>query len=219
MKNITLSVDERVLAAVRRVAADNGTTVNAIVREHLNRLAEYADRAAKARRRIRELSEASKARIGSSEWHRTICMSVDSFLDTNVLVYAVASDPVETHKRASALALIEREAFALSAQVLQEFYVTVTRKLETPLSSPQAMEWIEQWEAFPCMPIDAALVKIAAEISERYRISYWDGAVIAAAELAGAAIVYSEDLNDGQRYSNVAVTNPFRISGLVQDQG
>ena len=70
MKNITLSVEERVLAAVRRVAADNGTTVNAIVREHLNRLAEHADRAAKARRRIRELSEASKARIGSSEWHR-----------------------------------------------------------------------------------------------------------------------------------------------------
>jgi len=70
MKNITLSVDERVLAAVRRVAADNGTTVNAIVREHLTRLAEHADRAALARKRIRELSEASDARIGSSEWHR-----------------------------------------------------------------------------------------------------------------------------------------------------
>ncbi|PKL96263.1 MAG: VapC toxin family PIN domain ribonuclease [Gammaproteobacteria bacterium HGW-Gammaproteobacteria-8] len=145
-------------------------------------------------------------------------MTVDSFLDTNLLVYAVASDPAEAHKRECALALIESENFAVSAQVLQEFYVTVTRKLETPLSSAQAMEWIEQWEAFPCMPIDAGLVKIAAEISERYRISYWDGAVIAAAELAGAAIVYSEDLNDGQRYCNVTVTNPFRASGQVQDR-
>jgi len=70
VKNITLSVDEKMLAAVRRVAADNGTTVNAIVREHLKRLAEHADRAAQARRKIRELSEASTARIGSAEWHR-----------------------------------------------------------------------------------------------------------------------------------------------------
>lgn len=70
MKNITLSVDEKVLAAARRVAADQGTTVNAIVREHLTRLAEHANRAAKARRRIRELSEASEARIGSATWRR-----------------------------------------------------------------------------------------------------------------------------------------------------
>ncbi|TVR98137.1 MAG: hypothetical protein EA418_01910 [Wenzhouxiangellaceae bacterium] len=70
MKNITLSVDEKVLAAVRRVAVEQGTTVNAMVREHLTRLAEHADRAALARKRIRELSEASQARIGSSEWHR-----------------------------------------------------------------------------------------------------------------------------------------------------
>lgn len=145
-------------------------------------------------------------------------MNVDSFLDTNVLVYAVAADPAAAHKREGALALIEREDFAVSAQVLQEFYVTVTRKLEAPLSSDRAMEWVEQWEAFPCIAIDAALVKIAAERSERYRISYWDGAVIAAAESAGATIVYSEDLNDGQRYGDVTVINPFRASGVIQDR-
>ena len=70
MKNITLSVNEKVLAAVRRVAADNDTTVNAIVREHLTALAEHADRAALARKRIRELSEASEARMGSAKWSR-----------------------------------------------------------------------------------------------------------------------------------------------------
>ncbi|MDT8322360.1 MAG: hypothetical protein RQ826_17735 [Xanthomonadales bacterium] len=70
MKNITLSVDERVLAAMRRIAADQGTTVNAIVREHLTRLAEHADRAALARKKIREFSEASEARIGSATWRR-----------------------------------------------------------------------------------------------------------------------------------------------------
>ncbi|MEN1728685.1 MAG: MerR family transcriptional regulator [Pseudomonadota bacterium] len=70
MKNITLSVDERVLAAVRRVAADSGTTVNAMVREHLTRLAEHQDRAAQARRRLRELSNASEARMGDASWRR-----------------------------------------------------------------------------------------------------------------------------------------------------
>ena len=145
-------------------------------------------------------------------------MSGESFLDTNILVYAATSDPSEGCKRKTALALIEREEFALSAQVLQEFYVTVTRKLERPLTSDQAMEWLEQLEAFPCMPVDAALVKIAVEISERYRISYWDGAVVAAAGRAGANILYSEDLNDGQDYDGVRVVNPF--SGgttMVQD--
>lgn len=145
-------------------------------------------------------------------------MRVDSFLDTNVLVYAAVSDPAEADKQETALTLIEREEFALSAQVLQEFFVTVTRKLERPLSSLQAMEWIEQWAAFPCIAIDAALVKIAVEISQRYRISYWDGAVIAAAQKAGAAIVYSEDLNDGQAYGSVRVINPFANANRVQDQ-
>ena len=70
MKNITLSVDEKVLAAVRRVAAENGTSINAIVREHLSRLAEHAGRATQARRRLRELSQASEARIGSASWRR-----------------------------------------------------------------------------------------------------------------------------------------------------
>jgi len=148
----------------------------------------------------------------------TSCMSVDCFLDTNVLIYAVASDPAAAHKREAAMTLIEQKDFALSAQVLQEFYVTVTRKLEKPLSPVQAMEWIEQWEAFPCVGIDAALVKVAIELSERYRISYWDAAVIAAAELAGAEIVYSEDLNDGQHYGRVMVRNPFFDRGLVQDR-
>lgn len=70
MKNITLSVDDEVLAAVRRYAAERDTTVNAMVREHLTRIAEHADRASQARRRIRELSDASQARIGSARWRR-----------------------------------------------------------------------------------------------------------------------------------------------------
>ena len=136
-------------------------------------------------------------------------MTVESFLDTNVIVYAAAGRDQEEAKRSRSLELIAEEDFGLSAQVLQEFFVTVAKKIVTPLSVDEALEWIEQMEAFPCIAIDASLVKIAVETSERYRISYWDGAIIAAAEALGAKTLFSEDLNDGQRYGDVLVRNPF----------
>jgi predicted nucleic acid-binding protein len=73
----------------------------------------------------------------------------------------------------------------------------------------QALEWIEQLIVFPCQGIDHRLVRIAIEYSERFRISYWDAAIIIAAEMLGAGTIYSEDLNDGQRYGGVRVVNPF----------
>lgn len=145
-------------------------------------------------------------------------MNADCFLDTNVLVYAVASDAELADKRYRALALIESRDFAVSAQVLQEFYVTVTRKLTVPLEPDEALSWVEQLEAFPCVEIDAGLVKIAAEISERYRTSYWDGAILAAAQRAGVDTVYSEDLNDRQRYGEVTVVNPFATQDSAPDR-
>lgn len=138
-----------------------------------------------------------------------ISMNAECFLDSNVLVYAAAGRNAETVKRKRALDLIENEDFGLSAQVLQEFYVTVVRKIAVPLTAERAIEWIEQLEAFPCAIIDASLVKIAIELSERYKISYWDAAIIAAADVLGAKTVYSEDLNDQHVYGRVRVRNPF----------
>ncbi len=71
------------------------------------------------------------------------------------------------------------------------------------------MEWIEAFEQQPCVSIDASLVKTAIEISQRFRIDYWDSAILAAAERLGAEIVYTEDLNHGQTYGLVRVINPF----------
>ena len=122
-------------------------------------------------------------------------MNVDAFLDTNVLVYAAAGREHESAKRTRALALIDELDFGLSAQVLQEFYVTVVNKVEAPLSPGEALQWIEQLEAFPCQALDSGIVKLGAEISQRYRISYWDGAIIAAAEALGARTLFTEDLN------------------------
>jgi len=136
-------------------------------------------------------------------------MNAKVFFDTNVLVYAAVGTGKDESKRKRALDLIQSEDFGTSAQVLQEFFVTVVRKALRPLSAAQALEWIEQWAAFPCQPIDRELVQIAVGLSERFTISYWDAAILAAAEALGSRIVYSEDLKDGQQYGEVRVINPF----------
>jgi predicted nucleic acid-binding protein len=136
-------------------------------------------------------------------------MNAKVFFDTNVLVYAAVGTGREERKRKRALDLIQSEDFGTSAQVLQEFFVTVVRKALRPLSAAEALEWIEQWAAFPCQPIDRELVQIAVALSARFAISYWDAAILAAAEALGAHTVYSEDLNDRQHYGQVRVVNPF----------
>ena len=136
-------------------------------------------------------------------------MTVSALLDTTVLVYAAVGTGKDEPKRKRALELIESEDFGTSAQILQEFFVTVVRKASRPLSAAQALEWIEQLTAFPCQAIDQQLVRIAIERSERFAISYWDAAILAAAEAFGTGTVYSEDLSDGQRYGRVRVINPF----------
>ena len=136
-------------------------------------------------------------------------MSVDAFLDTNILVYAAAGSDADRKKRQVALSLIESVDFGISAQVLQEFFVTMTRKLRVRMSPDEALAWIENLEAFPCLPVDAALVNIAIETSVRYQISYWDAAILAAAQSLKARVLYSEDLSHGPLYGEIEVINPF----------
>src|SRR5205814_7513774 len=126
-------------------------------------------------------------------------MNASVFFDTNVLVYAAIGTGKDERKQKRALELIESENFGTSAQVLQEFFVTVVKKASRPFSAAQALDWIDQWTAFPCQIVDHQLVRIAIEQSERYAISYWDAAILVAAEALGAHTVYSEDLNAGQR--------------------
>jgi predicted nucleic acid-binding protein len=137
-------------------------------------------------------------------------MSVECFLDTNILVYAVSSAPSEADKSRRALELVERTDFGLSAQVLQEFYVTVTRKIRTPLAPDRAVALMDEYRVFPTVATDYPLIVSAVETSLRLGISYWDGAIVAAAEVLEAPILYTEDLGHGQRYGHVRVVNPFR---------
>jgi len=136
-------------------------------------------------------------------------MRASCFLDTNVLVYAASSSRVDAPKRARALQLIEESDFGLSAQVLQEFYVTVTRKFKKPMTPQAAVALMDDYRVFPTVPTDYPLVVAAVELALKHGISYWDGAIVAAAEVLEAEILYTEDLNHGQLYGRVRATNPF----------
>jgi predicted nucleic acid-binding protein len=136
-------------------------------------------------------------------------MKVECFLDTNILLYAALGDEGQPEKRRRSLALLAEAKFGLSAQVLQEFYVNAVRKSQQPLTPLRALEWIEELEKFPSVDINSGLVKIAAELSQRFQISYWDAAILAAAEQLESAILYTEALNHGQTYGSVKVVNPF----------
>lgn len=137
-------------------------------------------------------------------------MSVECFLDTNVLVYAVSAAPADAAKKEKALELIESADFGLSAQVLQEFYVTVTRKIPKPLTPDSAVALLEQFKVFPAVQVDYPLIVSGIEVSLAYGISYWDGTIVAAAGALGAPVLMTEDLNEGQSYGAVRVVNPFR---------
>ncbi len=136
-------------------------------------------------------------------------MSVDCFLDTNILVYALSSAEGDAPKRMKALDLVQQSDFGLSAQVLQEFYVTVTRKIRTPLAPDLAVALMDEYRQFPMVPTDYPLIVSAVELSLRYGISYWDAAIVAAAEVLEASTLYTEDLHHGQRYGRVLAVNPF----------
>ena len=140
-------------------------------------------------------------------------MSVEAFLDTNVLIYAVSSAASEADKKAGALELVESSDFGLSTQVLQEFYVNFARRIARPLSPDQALALVEQFRCFPTVSTDYPLIVAGIEESIRFGIFYWDGTIVAAAESLEASILFTEDLNHGQHYGSVRAINPFRSMG------
>lgn len=136
-------------------------------------------------------------------------MTAEAFCDTNVWVYAASSDSKDAKMKERSLEIIDSQLVGVSAQVLEEFYVTVTRKIAVPLSSQKAFQWIEAMEVFPLAAVDCHIVKVGIANSLQHQISYWDGAIIAAAEQLGCPVLYSENLNALQQYGGVCVDNPF----------
>ena len=132
------------------------------------------------------------------------------FLDTNVLLYAVSRLPEEESKRFRARELLNGPDLCLSVQVLQEFYHQATHpNRRGRMVHDDAMEFVEPLLLLPVQPVTADLFQAAVAISRRYRLSYWDGAILAAARTLGCDAVYSEDLSSEQDYGGLRVIDPF----------
>ncbi|WP_367875103.1 PIN domain-containing protein [Luteolibacter sp. Populi] len=133
------------------------------------------------------------------------------FLDTNVLLYAVSTAASEKAKRAVALELLDDPEIVLSTQVLQEFYVQATRATRADaLSHGQASLLIESWLRFEVVSVTVEIVVAALSTKNRWRLSYWDSAILEAARSAGCSVVLSEDMQIGQDFDGVKVVNPFK---------
>jgi predicted nucleic acid-binding protein len=135
--------------------------------------------------------------------------AVEAFFDTNILLYAASSAADEEIKAARARDLILSTRFGTSIQVVQEFYVNASGKLARNIPPEKLDAILTLLLARPLVLMTPALFKQARNTRERYRLQYWDAAVIAAAKDSGATTLYSEDLNHGQEYEGIRVINPF----------
>ncbi|HEY2048746.1 MAG TPA: PIN domain-containing protein [Caulobacteraceae bacterium] len=138
-------------------------------------------------------------------------MTARIFLDTNVLLYSISSDPRERAKRERAMALLDHNDCGLSVQVLQEFYVQATRSSRADaLPHDLAAGLIRTWLRFDVQEITVAVLESALEIKASHGFSYWDSAIIAAARALGCRELHTEDLSHGRIIDGVAIVDPFR---------
>ena len=132
------------------------------------------------------------------------------FVDTNVLLYGVSPLPEDAGKRRQALALLRGPDLSVSVQVLQEFYHQATRPTRPGWLSPaDALAFLGTLLRFPVQDITLEVFRAGVSISQRFGLSYWDGAILAAARALGCDAVYSEDLSEEQDYDGLRVINPF----------
>jgi predicted nucleic acid-binding protein len=135
-----------------------------------------------------------------------------AFYDTNIFLYAAMRGlpTCDQYKRPIAQELIGSDDYAISGQVLAEFYGNIVKKGPAPFSHDEALEWIKLMAEKPCVSVDSGIVIEGGLLAKSYKITYWDGAIVAAAHATGASKLYTEDLNDGQVYGTVKAINPFK---------
>jgi len=135
-----------------------------------------------------------------------------SFFDTNILIYAV--DHTEPIKQSKARELLERETATgnaiISTQVLQEFYSASTLKLKKPLNKLVAEKIVEELMTLVVKQIDARIILAAIKRNQSDQVSFWDALIIETALVAGARILWSEDMQHGREFDGLKILNPFK---------
>ena len=136
-------------------------------------------------------------------------MSDKRFVDTNVLVYAHDKDAGQKHTLAADLimGLWGSGNGVISTQVLQEFYVIVTRKVRYPMQSSEARRLIRNYLEWDVVINGGPIILHAVEIEEYHQLSFWDALIVAAAYSKNAGILFTEDLNDGQQIEGITIQN------------
>jgi predicted nucleic acid-binding protein len=139
---------------------------------------------------------------------------VKVFVDTNVLVYAHDVDAGRKNQIARQVVseLWQTQRGIVSTQVLQEFYVTVCRKLSTPLDRSTARRIVEAYQVWDVHSLDVSDIVAASEIEERHQLSFWDSLIVSAARRTNADRLLTEDLQAGQRIEGILIENPFADS-------
>jgi predicted nucleic acid-binding protein len=134
------------------------------------------------------------------------------FVDTNVLVYAHDSSAGNKNIVAKTLVsnLWQLETGCTSIQVLQEFYITVTKKVKKPVRPEVAQKIISDLSKWVIHSPSSRDILDSIDIQQRYNISFWDSLIICSAQKLGCSVIWSEDLNHGQSYGEVIVKNPFK---------
>jgi predicted nucleic acid-binding protein len=133
------------------------------------------------------------------------------FIDTNVLVYALDEEQGQRHETARTLIeeLWEGEQGVLSTQVLQELYVTLTRKLRKPMARARARAVVERYAAWPTHQVTPDDIIAASELEQRHSLAFWDALIIVAAQRLNATRVVSEDMQADRAFGGVRIFNPF----------
>ncbi|MBT6443726.1 MAG: PIN domain-containing protein [Acidimicrobiaceae bacterium] len=145
-------------------------------------------------------------------------MGVRAFVDTDVFVYLYSSDDPAKRDVARDLLLNADIDLVLSAQVLNEFYVTVTRKITSPLSPGDARDAVGSLAELEVVPVTRNLVVDALDAGQRYQLSHWDSLIVEAASRSGCEILFTEDLSSGSILRGVTITNPFLGQAVAEDE-
>ncbi len=135
------------------------------------------------------------------------------FVDTNILIYAHDLEAGSKHELATAILkdLWNEHTGVISTQVLQEFYVNVTRKIRYPLTPAQARSIIENYLVWHIEENGSQSVLKASRLQERYGLSFWDSLIVVAAAQARTEKLLTEDLQHGQKIEGVLIENPFFV--------
>lgn len=138
-------------------------------------------------------------------------MSDRLFFDTNILVYAFDKSDKEKHTIASNLIKIafENRNGSISTQVLQEFFVVTTQKIEKPLSINEARDTINDFSVWTVIDTNLPVIMQAIEVMKGHTLSFWDSLIICAAKVAGCSAIYTEDLSHKQVIENIRIINPY----------